>query len=90
MFTKADHVGMSVKDMEKAIAFYRDVVGMEKVFDRSDPEFVEGVARIIGVKGAAPGMAMEVAGPGDAWLSVAPDRRTLAIAVDSILWEQQE
>jgi catechol 2,3-dioxygenase-like lactoylglutathione lyase family enzyme len=52
MFTKADHVGMSVKDMEKAIAFYRDVVGMEKVFDRSDPEFVEGVARIIGVEGA--------------------------------------
>jgi catechol 2,3-dioxygenase-like lactoylglutathione lyase family enzyme len=52
VFTKADHVGMSVKDMEKAIAFYRDVIGMEKVFDRSDPEFVEGVARIIGVEGA--------------------------------------
>ena len=48
MFTKADHVAMSVKDMEKAIAFYRDVVGMEKVFDR---EFAEGMARLIGVEG---------------------------------------
>ena len=49
MFTKADHIAMSVKDMEKAIAFYRDVVGMEKVFDR---EFAEGIARLIGVEGA--------------------------------------
>jgi catechol 2,3-dioxygenase-like lactoylglutathione lyase family enzyme len=49
MFAKADHVAMSVKDMEKAIAFYRDVVGMEKVFDR---EFAEGMARLIGVEGA--------------------------------------
>jgi len=40
---------MSVKDMEKAIAFYRDVVGMEKVFDR---EFAEGIAQLIGVEGA--------------------------------------
>jgi catechol 2,3-dioxygenase-like lactoylglutathione lyase family enzyme len=49
VFTKADHIAISVKDMEKAIAFYRDVVGMEKVFDR---EFAEGIARLIGVKGA--------------------------------------
>ena len=49
MFTKADHIAMSVRDMEKAIAFYRDVVGMEKVFDR---EFAEGMARLIGVEGA--------------------------------------
>ena len=49
---RADHVAMSVEDMEKAIAFYRDVVGMEKVFDR---EFGEGMARLIGVR--APGCA---------------------------------
>jgi catechol 2,3-dioxygenase-like lactoylglutathione lyase family enzyme len=48
MFTRADHVGMSVKDMEKAIAFYRDVIGMEKVFDR---EFSEGMAKLIGIEG---------------------------------------
>lgn len=49
MFKRADHVAVSVKDMDKVIAFYRDVVGMEKVFDR---EFDEGIARLIGVPGA--------------------------------------
>jgi catechol 2,3-dioxygenase-like lactoylglutathione lyase family enzyme len=49
MFTKADHVAMSVRDMGKVIAFYRDVVGMEKVFDR---EFDAPMARLIGVEGA--------------------------------------
>ena len=48
MFTRADHVGMSVKDIDKAIAFYRDVIGMEKVFDR---EFAEGMAKLIGIEG---------------------------------------
>lgn len=48
MFARADHVAMSVKDMEKVIAFYRDVIGMEKVFDR---EFSEEMGRIIGVPG---------------------------------------
>ena len=42
---------------------------------------------IIGVKGAAPGTAMEAAGPDSGWLRVAPDRRTLAVAVDAIVWE---
>lgn len=49
MFTRADHVALSVKDMEHVIAFYRDVIGMEKVFDR---EFAEPMARLIGVPGA--------------------------------------
>jgi catechol 2,3-dioxygenase-like lactoylglutathione lyase family enzyme len=48
MFVRMDHVAMSVKDMEGAIAFYRDVVGMEKVFDR---EFDTPMARLIGVEG---------------------------------------
>jgi hypothetical protein len=43
---------------------------------------------IVGVKGAAQGTALEVAGPGDQWLRVAPDRRTLGVAVDTLLWEQ--
>jgi hypothetical protein len=43
---------------------------------------------VIGVKGAAPGTVMEAAGPDSGWLRVAPDRRTLAVAVDTILWEQ--
>jgi catechol 2,3-dioxygenase-like lactoylglutathione lyase family enzyme len=49
MFTRADHVALSVKDMERVIAFYRDVIGMEKVFDR---EFAEPMAQLIGVPGA--------------------------------------
>jgi catechol 2,3-dioxygenase-like lactoylglutathione lyase family enzyme len=48
MFTRADHVAMSVVDMEKVIAFYRDVIGMEKVFDR---QFDVAMARLIGVEG---------------------------------------
>jgi catechol 2,3-dioxygenase-like lactoylglutathione lyase family enzyme len=43
-----DHVAMSVQDMDKAISFYRDVVGMEPVFDR---EFDTPMARLIGVEG---------------------------------------
>ena len=48
MFTRADHIALSVKDIEKAIAFYRDVIGMEKVFDR---EFDVQMAKLIGVEG---------------------------------------
>lgn len=47
MFTRADHVAISVKDMERAIVFYRDVIGMEKVFDR---EFDAPMGRLIGVE----------------------------------------
>ena len=49
MFTQMDHVGMSVKDMEKAIAFYRDIIGMEIALDR---EFESPLAEIIGSPGA--------------------------------------
>jgi glyoxylase I family protein len=49
MFKRADHVGVSVRDMERAIAFYRDVIGMEVVFDR---EFAEPMARLTGLAGA--------------------------------------
>ncbi|NLG52104.1 MAG: hypothetical protein GX552_18500 [Chloroflexi bacterium] len=48
MFTRMDHVAVSVKDMEKVIAFYQDIIGMEKVFDRT---FDEPMARLIGVEG---------------------------------------
>ena len=49
MFLRMDHVGMSVQDMEKAIFFYRDVIGMEKVLDRI---FDTPLAKIIGEPGA--------------------------------------
>jgi catechol 2,3-dioxygenase-like lactoylglutathione lyase family enzyme len=48
MFVRADHVALSVRDMEGAIAFYRDVIGMDVVFDRS---FDAPMARLIGEPG---------------------------------------
>jgi hypothetical protein len=71
------------------------VAGLRSIGGSIDPlERIEQTDRgdwshaIVGVKGAAPGSAAEVAGPGSSWLRVAPDWRTLAIAVDAILWEQ--
>jgi hypothetical protein len=65
-----------------AIAAFHSIGG------HADPRGSAGWAHaIIGVKGATSGTALEVAGPGDGWLRVAPDRRTLAIAVDEILWQ---
>jgi glyoxylase I family protein len=49
MFVRADHTGVSVQDMERAIAFYRDVIGMHKSFDR---EFDTPMARLTGLAGA--------------------------------------
>ena len=48
MFKRMDHAAISVKDMEKAITFYQDVIGMEKVFDRT---FDAPMAKLIGVEG---------------------------------------
>ncbi len=50
MFTRVDHVGLTVRDMDAAIAFYRDVVGMEVALDR---EFGPELGRVIGAPGAA-------------------------------------
>jgi catechol 2,3-dioxygenase-like lactoylglutathione lyase family enzyme len=49
MFLRMDHAGMSVKNMEKVISFYQDIIGMEKVFDRS---FDSPLANIIGERDA--------------------------------------
>ena len=49
MFTRMDHVGISVKDMDKAIEFYRDVIGMEISLDR---EFDAPLAQITGLENA--------------------------------------
>jgi len=49
MFKRVDHVALSVQDMGKAIAFYRDVIGMQKVFDH---QFDAPMAKLIDVEGA--------------------------------------
>jgi hypothetical protein len=56
---------------------------------QADPRGTTGWSHaIIGVKGSAPGTAAEAAGPDSGWLRVAPDRRSLAIAVDALHWTQ--
>jgi hypothetical protein len=66
-----------------AVAAFRSIGG------QADPRGSEGWSHaIIGVKGAATGTALEAAGPDTGWLRAAPDRRTLGMAVDTLLWEQ--
>lgn len=50
MFVRMDHAALSVRDMEKAIAFYQDLIGMEKTFDRT---FDAPMARLIGIPGTS-------------------------------------
>ena len=70
---------------EKAVNAFRKIGG------QADPRGSTGGSHaIIGVKGAAPGTALEAAGPGSGWLRVAPDQRTLAVAVGTIVWEKTD
>jgi len=46
---RVDHSAVCVRDMERSVAFYRDVIGMEKVFDR---QFDEKMARVLGLPAA--------------------------------------
>jgi methylmalonyl-CoA/ethylmalonyl-CoA epimerase len=38
LFTALDHVGVAVADLDAAIAFYRDVLGMALVHEESNPD----------------------------------------------------
>jgi Interleukin-like EMT inducer len=68
---------------DEAVAAFREIGGQADLRGRSGWSHA-----IVGVKGAVPGTALEAAGPDNGWLRVAPDRRTLAMAVDAIVWEQ--
>jgi catechol 2,3-dioxygenase-like lactoylglutathione lyase family enzyme len=46
MFKRMDHVAMSVRDIEGVISFYRDIIGMEKVYDM---EFEKPMAKLLGI-----------------------------------------
>jgi hypothetical protein len=64
------------------------VAAMRSIGGQADPRGTKGWSHaIVGVKGAAPGTALEASGPESGWLRVAPDRRTLAVAVDRLRWE---
>lgn len=75
--------GAPVYWSEEVVAALREIGGQTDLQGTTDWSHA-----IIGVKGAAPGTAMEVAGPERGWLRVAPDRRTLAVAVDAMVWER--
>jgi Interleukin-like EMT inducer len=67
------------------------VAALHGLGGQADPRGTTGWSHaLIGVKGAQAGTALEAAGPEDGWLRVAPDQRTLAVAVDSLLWERKE
>jgi hypothetical protein len=67
------------------------VAALHTIGGEADPRGSSGWSHaIVGVKGAAPGTALEAAGPDQGWLRVAPDRRTLGIAVGKIWWEPAE
>jgi hypothetical protein len=66
-----------------------DLAAFRSIGGQADPRGIEaGSHALIGVKGAAPGTALEATGPDGSWLRVAPDRRTLAIALDTLNWEE--
>ena len=84
-------VAVALQGEGRALLNERAVVALYSLGGQVDPRGQAGWSQaLIGVKGAAPGTAMESAGagPADGWLRVAPDRRTLSIAVDRVEWEQ--
>jgi hypothetical protein len=65
------------------------IAAFQSIGGQSDPRDTSGWSHaIIGAKGAAPGTALEASGQDNGWLRVAPDRRSLGIAVDVVQWEQ--
>lgn len=48
---RINHTGVSVTDMERSLAFYRDLLGMELIFD-SDVDDVPDLNAVVGMDGA--------------------------------------
>jgi len=64
------------------------VAALRSVGGQIDPRGQAGWSHaLIGVKGAKAGSALEAAGVENGWLRVAPDRRTLAAAVNQVQWQ---
>jgi hypothetical protein len=64
------------------------LAALRSIGGQIDPRHGDGPSQaIVGVKGAAPGTALEAVGVDGSWLRVAPDRRTLAIALDRVEWQ---
>jgi len=50
MITSLGHVGLGVRDIERSLAFYRDVMGMEVLMELNVTD--DRIARVIGIPGA--------------------------------------
>lgn len=48
---RVNHTGVSVRDMERSLAFYRDLLGLELIFD-SDLDDVEALSEVVGMRHA--------------------------------------
>ena len=67
------------------------VDALRSIGGEADPRGSSGWSHaLVGVKGAVPGTALEASGPQNGWLRVAPDLRTLAVAVDRLVWERDQ
>ncbi len=53
MILGANHVAMSVPDMERALEFYSDILGFEKILDYGWPAGTEVADQILAVKGTS-------------------------------------
>jgi glyoxylase I family protein len=51
MIKRVNHTGISVSDMERSLAFYRDLLGMELIFD-SDVDDIEALSAVVGMENA--------------------------------------
>ncbi len=84
-------VAVALQDDGAANLTAEAVTAFRAIGGQADPRGSSGWSHaIIGVKGAAPGTALEVSGPENGWLRVESDRRTLAVAVDVVRWEPLE
>ena len=62
MINEIHHVAMSVADMDRSLAFYRDLLGFEVALDRSWEDAGETGDKILAVKGTAARQTMLQAG----------------------------
>jgi len=51
MIEALEHVGLGVSDMDRSLAFYRDLLGMEVVMDLNIAD--DRIGRVVGIPGAA-------------------------------------
>ena len=74
-----DHVAIAVSDMDRSERFYREVMGLERVYDEWDPP------RVLAARGS--GMALFPAGTGDDAVVGAPGILHFAFRADREAFE---